>query len=306
MTRKQAIIDQLAGGVIGLLKGRKVTVYDGTGSLGADRTVTRHRRRDRRSRRSPAEPVILADRVAAPDDSRLRRRRPVRRHLRRVPLDRRRSRPRPSSSAAAPSAASSPRCWPTSASRSPSSRPCRRSSPAATPTSPRSSSGRSRSAASPSGPACMVQGHTPDPSARHHGLASATARRVDVDLVVVSVGRRPFADLPRPRRHRRRGRRPRLRRGRRPLPHRRTRASGPSATSSPPRSSPTSASPRGCSPSSDILGEDPLPLDHHGTPWCIYCHPEVAFAGLHRGVGQRRPASTSSPRRTASSATVGR
>ena len=29
----------------------------------------------------------------------------------------------------------------------------------------------------------------------------------------------------------------------------------------------------------DILGEDPEPLDHHGTPWCIYCHPEVAFAG---------------------------
>lgn len=30
---------------------------------------------------------------------------------------------------------------------------------------------------------------------------------------------------------------------------------------------------------SDILGEAPHPLDHLGTPWCIYCHPEVAFAG---------------------------
>ena len=29
----------------------------------------------------------------------------------------------------------------------------------------------------------------------------------------------------------------------------------------------------------DILGEAPEPLDYHGTPWCIYCHPEVAFAG---------------------------
>ena len=28
-----------------------------------------------------------------------------------------------------------------------------------------------------------------------------------------------------------------------------------------------------------ILGENPAPLDHQGTPWCIYCHPEVAFAG---------------------------
>ena len=29
----------------------------------------------------------------------------------------------------------------------------------------------------------------------------------------------------------------------------------------------------------DILGEDPDPIDYQGTPWCIYCHPEVAFAG---------------------------
>ena len=29
----------------------------------------------------------------------------------------------------------------------------------------------------------------------------------------------------------------------------------------------------------DICGEDPGPLDYPGTPWCIYCHPEVAFAG---------------------------
>ena len=29
----------------------------------------------------------------------------------------------------------------------------------------------------------------------------------------------------------------------------------------------------------DICGEEPEPLDYHGTPWCIYCHPEVAFAG---------------------------
>ncbi len=30
----------------------------------------------------------------------------------------------------------------------------------------------------------------------------------------------------------------------------------------------------------DILGENPAALNHHGTPWCIYCHPEVAFAGF--------------------------
>src|SRR5437764_2752213 len=30
----------------------------------------------------------------------------------------------------------------------------------------------------------------------------------------------------------------------------------------------------------DILGEDAVPVDYAGVPWCIYCHPEVAFAGL--------------------------
>ena len=29
----------------------------------------------------------------------------------------------------------------------------------------------------------------------------------------------------------------------------------------------------------DILGEDPVPVEYGRVPWCIYCHPEVAFAG---------------------------
>jgi dihydrolipoamide dehydrogenase len=29
----------------------------------------------------------------------------------------------------------------------------------------------------------------------------------------------------------------------------------------------------------DILGEDPQPIDYARVPWCIYCHPEVAFSG---------------------------
>lgn len=29
----------------------------------------------------------------------------------------------------------------------------------------------------------------------------------------------------------------------------------------------------------DILGESPVPVDYGKVPWCIYCHPEVAFAG---------------------------
>jgi dihydrolipoamide dehydrogenase len=30
----------------------------------------------------------------------------------------------------------------------------------------------------------------------------------------------------------------------------------------------------------DILGEQPLPVDYPNVPWCIYCRPEVAFSGL--------------------------
>ncbi len=30
----------------------------------------------------------------------------------------------------------------------------------------------------------------------------------------------------------------------------------------------------------DLLGEQPLPIQYDRVPWCIYCHPEVAFAGL--------------------------
>ncbi len=30
----------------------------------------------------------------------------------------------------------------------------------------------------------------------------------------------------------------------------------------------------------DILGEDATPIDYGKVPWCIYCHPEVAFAGM--------------------------
>ena len=30
----------------------------------------------------------------------------------------------------------------------------------------------------------------------------------------------------------------------------------------------------------DMLGEEPAPIDYVNVPWAIYCHPEVAFAGL--------------------------
>lgn len=39
LTRKQEVVDRLAGGVTQLLKGRKVDIYDATATLGPDRTV---------------------------------------------------------------------------------------------------------------------------------------------------------------------------------------------------------------------------------------------------------------------------
>ncbi len=36
----------------------------------------------------------------------------------------------------------------------------------------------------------------------------------------------------------------------------------------------------------DLLGEDPVPVDYTRVPWCIYCHPEVAFAGLSEAAAQ--------------------
>ncbi len=39
LARKQAVIDKLAGGVVGLLKNRKVTLFNGLGTLAANRTV---------------------------------------------------------------------------------------------------------------------------------------------------------------------------------------------------------------------------------------------------------------------------
>lgn len=59
LERKQAVIDKLAGGVLGLLKGRKVTVFNGTGTLEADRSVT-VRGADGETARLTGDAVVLA------------------------------------------------------------------------------------------------------------------------------------------------------------------------------------------------------------------------------------------------------
>ena len=102
-----------------------------------------------------------------------------------------------------------------------------------------------------------VTGHTPN------GIGGTTVHfgddgeSLEVDAVVVSVGRRPFADQLGLQGTGVKVDRSGLRRGRRVLPHRRAGRATPSATSSTPRSSPTSATPRRSSSPSDILGESP-------------------------------------------------
>ena len=129
--RKQQVVDQLFKGLAGLLKGRGVTIFSGSGTLlpghrvqiaGNDGSTTEITGTDvvlaagSVPRTIPGfdidgELVMTSDEVLALDE------------LPCVGGGR---------SAAAPSAASSPRCSATWAARSPSSRRCRPSSPAAT------------------------------------------------------------------------------------------------------------------------------------------------------------------------------
>ncbi|MFQ5557525.1 MAG: dihydrolipoyl dehydrogenase [Acidimicrobiales bacterium] len=123
----------------------------------------------------------------------------------------------------------------------------------------------------------MVQGHDPRPGGGTT-VRFGDGETIDVDVVVVSVGRRPFSDL---------------------LGldgtvvavdeqgfvsvDERCRTAEPRVwaigdlVATPQLAHVAFA--EGMLAIRDILGERPAPLDHGGTPWCIYCHPEVAFAG---------------------------
>lgn len=59
LERKQSVIDKLVGGVTGLLKGRKVTIFNGVGTLGVHRTVS-IRGVDGDSTTITADAVVLA------------------------------------------------------------------------------------------------------------------------------------------------------------------------------------------------------------------------------------------------------
>ena len=125
----------------------------------------------------------------------------------------------------------------------------------------------------------MVQGHTPDPSTTRTSVAFGEGETIDVEMIVVSVGRRPFADL-----LGLEGTGVRVdEKGFVEIDERgRTGEPGVWAVGDLVNTPQLAhvAFAEGMVAIRDLLGEDPAPLDHQGTPWCIYCHPEVAFAGF--------------------------
>lgn len=123
-----------------------------------------------------------------------------------------------------------------------------------------------------------VTGHTPDPNGTSTTVSFGEGEQVTVELVVVSVGRRPFPDL--------------LglegagvatdQRGFVTVDELcRTSVPGVYAVGD------LIATPQlahvgfieGMTVIQDLLGEQPIPVDYERVPWAIYCHPEVAFCG---------------------------
>jgi len=276
LTRKQAIIDQLVGGLGGLLKQRKVTVYDGVGSLGSNRAVTVTGADGAHTTITGKAVVIAAGsttrtipgfevdgRIVMTSDEVL--------SMEKLPA----------SAVVIGGGAIG----------------CEFASmmgdmgvavtvleampqlltgcdPDATKVVQRSFKKRGIKTRTGVG----VTGHTPKADGSGTTVHFGEGESVDVETVIVSVGRRPFADL--------------LglegtavgvdERGFVQVDERcRTAEAGVWAVGdiiNTPQLAHVAFA-EGMLAIRDILGEEPAPLDHHGTPWCIYCHPEVAFAG---------------------------
>jgi len=276
LTRKQAIIDQLVGGLTGLLKGRKVTVYNGSGSLGADHTVTitGGESGDQKIR---AANIVLATgsqtrtipgfeidgKLVVTSDEML--------SIEKLPAS------------AVVIGGGAIGCEFASMMSDLGTEVtileampqilagCDSDAAKVVQRSFKKRKIKVRTGVS-------VSGHSPDPSGATTTVSYGDGESVEVDLVVVSVGRRPYSDL---------------------LDladtgvvvdergfieaddHCRTGEPGVWAVGDlikTPQLAHVGFA-EGMLAIKDILGENPLPLDHLGTPWCIYCHPEVAFAG---------------------------
>ncbi len=125
-----------------------------------------------------------------------------------------------------------------------------------------------------------LQGHTPDPSGRGTVVSYGDGEKLSVDAVVVSVGRRPRTEgLVAPDA------------GVTIDEHgfvaadelMRTSATGVWAVGDLVAGAPQLAHvgfAEGIVVVKSILGEPVVPVDYERVPWAIYCHPEVAYAGL--------------------------
>jgi dihydrolipoamide dehydrogenase len=276
MARKQTIIDQLTAGVAGLLKGRKVTVYDGIGSLGANRQVSI--RGGESGEVTLTAPAIILATGSLP------------RTIPGFEVDGK-------FVVTSDEVLSIPELPKTAAVIGGGAIGCEFASMmgdlgvqvTVLEAMPQILAGCDADAAKvversfkkrgiTVRTGVMVQGHTPDPSGSHTTVAFGDGESVDVETIVVSVGRRPNADL--------------LglegtgvatdQRGFVEIDERcRTGEPGVWAVGDLVNTPQLAhvAFAEGMLAVRDVLGENPAPLDHHGTPWCIYCHPEVAFAG---------------------------
>lgn len=275
MERKQSIIDQLVAGLGSMMKGRKVTVYDGAGTLGADRTVTVSGAGQTRTLRAAS--VILATgslprtipgfevdgRFVMTSDELLS------------------IESLPQSAAVIGGGAIGCEFASMMADLAVEVTLIEALDQILTGCDPDAAKVVARSfkkrgiTVHTSAP---VHGHSVDPSGSHTTVSFGDAESVDVELVVVSVGRRPNADglgLS----------------GTDVVVDRRgfVEVDGRCRTAEPgvwavgdlidtPQLAHVAFA-EGMLAVTDSLGEEPVPLDHQRTPWCIYCHPEVAFAG---------------------------
>jgi len=278
LSRKASIIEQLVSGLSGLLKSRRVTVYDGSGSLGAGRRVTISG-----SQSGEGDTVVSGDAVILASGSKPRGipgfevdGRLVFTSDELLSIER-----LPASAVVIGGGAIGcefasmlgdlgvgvtvlealpqilPGCDPDIV------RVVQRSF-------------RKRGIAVQAG--VLVHGHTPAADGSATTVSFGDGETVDAELVVVAVGRRPYADLLG------------LQGTAVALDERGFAVVDDSCATGEPGvwavgdliDTPQLAHvafAEGMLAVKGMLGEDPTPLDYQGTPWCIYCHPEVAFVG---------------------------
>ena len=281
LSRKQGIIDQLVGGVTGLLKNRKVTIFDGIGTLGADHQTVSI------SGGSSGDVAVTADAVILASGS-------VPRSIPGFPIDDRRivtsdemlSIPELPKSAVVIGGGAIGCEFASMMSDLGTKVTIIEAAPsilAACDTDMVKVVERSfkkRGIDVHAGVMVSGQDTGPDSVTVHFGAeADGTAQSVTAETVVVSIGRRPLSES--------------LglehtgvtvdERGFIPIDANcRTSADGVWAVGdvTPTAQLAHAAFAEAIVAITDILGETPTPLDYDKLPWCIYCHPEVAFAGM--------------------------